>query len=644
MSNNGIIIDTNGDTYINGVATSVGLYVDGGDDHIDVATDGLDKLNIVAYLKSINTYFDNTSTIYPSGDTNLTFDLSSISDAGESSYGFFILNGNDSFKFIKKATDAIDISSYLYDCSIYASNNMTLGATSILYLNVGNLGINTADPSALLDIETVGTAKAITNILEITNKYNAADMDGTGSAILFNQWYYDVSTPAVANIARIVVGTETEWTSTSSTQDSYMVFETSLDGIVSEKLRIDSNGYMKGLRLGLGVVPTNLLHLHAATAEGILITCDGLAHGMTGELPTNSYFQLRDANGVAGGVLITAASGNASTTALNFQGFIGVTDPTDTIPAVSFEGSKKSGTTRQALGLLETVVQFKTFSSPLLTILGSGNSGFGTVSPSSLIDLEYSGTVKAITNFLELTNTQNAVDMDGTGSAILFNQWYYDASTPAVADIARIVVGTETDWTSTASSQDGYMSFEIALDGVVGEKLRINSAGKATFNGGWTDGTSTILAGALTEVASITNAARDLNIVLTNAYSHVIDLAGCTGSSDGFFINDGTDQFQLMHVAANSLFLTADVYIYQFDSATAGILNATTTMTVAAGTDLYLNGNAIFNGSTIIISGAKTPTNASDTGTTGMVCWDASYIYVCTATNTWKRAGIATWV
>ena len=40
---------------------------------------------------------------------------------------------------------------------------------------------------------------------------------------------------------------------------------------------------------------------------------------------------------------------------------------------------------------------------------------------------------------------------------------------------------------------------------------------------------------------------------------------------------------------------------------------------------------------------AKTPASASDTGTTGDICWDASYIYICVGTNTWKRAAIATW-
>lgn len=40
---------------------------------------------------------------------------------------------------------------------------------------------------------------------------------------------------------------------------------------------------------------------------------------------------------------------------------------------------------------------------------------------------------------------------------------------------------------------------------------------------------------------------------------------------------------------------------------------------------------------------AQTPASAAATGTAGTICWDASYVYVCVATNTWKRAAISTW-
>ena len=38
-----------------------------------------------------------------------------------------------------------------------------------------------------------------------------------------------------------------------------------------------------------------------------------------------------------------------------------------------------------------------------------------------------------------------------------------------------------------------------------------------------------------------------------------------------------------------------------------------------------------------------TPASATATGIAGEIAWDADYIYVCTATNTWKRAALSTW-
>ena len=49
------------------------------------------------------------------------------------------------------------------------------------------------------------------------------------------------------------------------------------------------------------------------------------------------------------------------------------------------------------------------------------------------------------------------------------------------------------------------------------------------------------------------------------------------------------------------------------------------------------------SGDTICVSTQKTPASATATGTKGDIVHDTNYIYVCTATNTWKRAAISTW-
>ncbi len=40
---------------------------------------------------------------------------------------------------------------------------------------------------------------------------------------------------------------------------------------------------------------------------------------------------------------------------------------------------------------------------------------------------------------------------------------------------------------------------------------------------------------------------------------------------------------------------------------------------------------------------AKTPATTGAAGNQGEIAWDANYVYVCVATNSWKRAAIATW-
>jgi hypothetical protein len=49
------------------------------------------------------------------------------------------------------------------------------------------------------------------------------------------------------------------------------------------------------------------------------------------------------------------------------------------------------------------------------------------------------------------------------------------------------------------------------------------------------------------------------------------------------------------------------------------------------------------NADTVRVRTARTPASATATGATGEICWDANYMYVCTATNTWRRTAISSW-
>jgi hypothetical protein len=66
-------------------------------------------------------------------------------------------------------------------------------------------------------------------------------------------------------------------------------------------------------------------------------------------------------------------------------------------------------------------------------------------------------------------------------------------------------------------------------------------------------------------------------------------------------------------------------------------------LTIAGATGAATFSGAVTIGGTVIHTLSATPASAAATGTVGTMSWDASYIYICTAANTWKRVAIATW-
>lgn len=49
------------------------------------------------------------------------------------------------------------------------------------------------------------------------------------------------------------------------------------------------------------------------------------------------------------------------------------------------------------------------------------------------------------------------------------------------------------------------------------------------------------------------------------------------------------------------------------------------------------------NANGIRVRTSKTPASATASGNAGYICWDADYVYVCVAQNTWKRSALTTW-
>ncbi len=47
--------------------------------------------------------------------------------------------------------------------------------------------------------------------------------------------------------------------------------------------------------------------------------------------------------------------------------------------------------------------------------------------------------------------------------------------------------------------------------------------------------------------------------------------------------------------------------------------------------------------SNLVVANVYVPTANSSPGAAGQITWDSGFVYICVATNTWKRASVGTW-
>lgn len=103
-----------------------------------------------------------------------------------------------------------------------------------------------------------------------------------------------------------------------------------------------------------------------------------------------------------------------------------------------------------------------------------------------------------------------------------------------------------------------------------------------------------------------------------------------SGANDGYvYINSGN-----LTLGTDTQGTTVKVHV-------GGTL-AGNVVTTFANTGATVAGNLTVSGS-CHLANVRVPTLANSAGTAGQITWDSNYVYVCIATNTWKRANISTW-
>jgi hypothetical protein len=124
-------------------------------------------------------------------------------------------------------------------------------------------------------------------------------------------------------------------------------------------------------------------------------------------------------------------------------------------------------------------------------------------------------------------------------------------------------------------------------------------------------------------------------VAATENNKGVVELASDAEANAGTDATRAITPLNLANWTGNSALLKVGALISGSITAAFGSINI--------GTSTLDCGRLTVDSDTINVTTQKTPASASDTGTKGDIVHDGDFVYVCVATDTWKRAAIATW-
>jgi hypothetical protein len=309
--------------------------------------------------------------------------------------------------------------------------------------------------------------------------------------------------------------------------------------------------------------------------------------------------------------------------------------------------------------------------------LGLGTGGTALTLTNSTLAATFAGAVN-VTGVLSSTGTINT----SAGSAIIAGSSAAPAplAPSATRGIMHTAGSTDTiiSW-GTASTHNGYIYGSAAITQIlsVPDSLQMVVAGA---NRGTFSSTGLAVAGALTVSSSTAGSAGAGALVVTGglATGAASYFGGVVTAGGNVLISNPSSSAFSSFQAQNNNGGNATIQIGTSGSARAGTYfgsaegnlslifangtsstglgigtfnanplvlgtNNTAALTINATTQAATFAGAVTIAGTVIHTLSATPASASATGTVGTMSWDASYIYICTAANTWKRVAIATW-
>jgi len=232
--------------------------------------------------------------------------------------------------------------------------------------------------------------------------------------------------------------------------------------------------------------------------------------------------------------------------------------------------------------------------------------------------------------------------LSGSRSLILFQGTYNasnDFEVPAGKDVVLKFDGGGASATVTQVFADLLATNVTApLTGNVTGNLTGNVTGNITSSGASSFTNATITGGSVngTQVGTSTPAAGAFTTLSATGTATLSTVDIAAGEIDGTNIGantPATGAFSTLSSTGTATLATVDI--------NAGAIDGTNIGASTPGTGVF--SALTTSGDSVTIQTTQTPASASATGTAGEIAWDADYIYVCVASNTWKRVAIDTW-
>jgi hypothetical protein len=456
---------------------------------------------------------------------------------------------------------------------------------------------NHTGTQAASTISDFASAVAAASPAEVLEFATSADFPATGQDA---KLYVATDTSRVYSWATSVyseVGPAASLYTAAHTHDDRYYTESEVDTLLAGKQATGSYVLTTDARLSDARQPTS--HAHGN------ITNDGAIGSTSGQIVVTT----------TGGVLTTAATiSSASVSGLG-------TIATQNANSVAITGGSINGT---AIGA--TTASTGTFTNVTTT----GNVGIGTTSPQAPLDVAGNAYFNS-----SLVGGVNHVTIRGnspvSGWGVLSFTTRVGTSDVNIASIAGVI---ETN--TSGSESGGFIFYTKASTGSLAEKVRITSSGNV--------GIGTSSPGSRLEV--IPGGGQGVNCVNNGGagtvnYSIMGQAAGAAGANTGVYVNclNANENYGVRIInppaGANNYAIYADAAAKSYFAGNVGI--GTTSPAISSGVGLHIGG------STLRLGEARTPASSTATGNQGEVCWDSSYLYVCIATNTWRRIAHSSW-